>query len=49
MTAQDFALAPTYMGDYDTLTTDILGLHTGFMGSFATNLPGFPTVKTNPF
>ena len=49
VTAQDFALAPTYMGDYDTLTTDILGLRTGFMGSFATNLPGFPTVKTNPF
>jgi hypothetical protein len=49
VTAQDFVLAPTYMGDYDTLTTDILGLHTGFMGSYATNLPGYPTVKSNTF
>jgi len=49
VTAQDFVLAPTYMGDYDPLTKDWLGLHTGFIGSYATNAPGYPAVKTKPF
>jgi hypothetical protein len=49
VTEQDFVLAPTYMGDYDTLTADELGLHTGFLGSYAINLPGYPTVKANTF
>ena len=49
VTAQDFVLEPTYMGDYDTLTTDRLGLHTGFIGSYATNLPGCPAVRSKPF
>lgn len=49
VTAQDFVLAPTYMGDYDTLTPDKLGLHTGFIGSYAANLPGYPAVKSNAF
>ena len=49
VTAQDFVLATTYMGDYDTLTTDQLGLHTGFLGSYAVNLPGYPAVKANAF
>lgn len=43
---QDVLMAPDYMGDYDTLATDALGLHAGFVGGYATNLSGHPVIKT---
>jgi hypothetical protein len=42
---QDVLLAPDYMGDYDTLASDGLDRHAGFVGGFATNLTGNPIVK----
>ncbi len=43
---QDVLMAPDYMGDYDTLATDALDLHAGFVGGFASNLAGNPIVRT---
>jgi hypothetical protein len=43
---QDLLLAPDYMGDYDTLTSDALNHHTGFVGGFGCNLSGNAIVKT---
>ncbi len=43
---QDVLMAPDYMGDYDTLATDALDLHAGFVGGFASNLTGNPIVRT---
>ena len=43
---QDVLLAADYMGDYDTLTSDALNLHAGFVGGYASNLSGHPLVKT---
>ena len=42
---QDVLLAPDYMGDYDTMTSDALNRHAGFVGGFATNLAGHPIVR----
>ncbi|HVB80980.1 MAG TPA: sialidase family protein [Candidatus Binataceae bacterium] len=44
--AQDVLLATDYMGDYDTLASDALDRHAGFVGGFATNITGKPVVKT---
>jgi hypothetical protein len=33
------------MGDYDTMTSDALNRHAGFVGGFATNLAGHPIVR----
>ena len=43
---QDVLMAPDYMGDYDTLSSDALDRHPGFVGGFASNLTGKPIVKT---
>jgi hypothetical protein len=43
---QDILMAPDCMGDYDTLATDNLGFHAGFVGGYASNLSGHPLVKT---
>ena len=42
-------MAPDYMGDYDTLATDTLDRHPGFIGGFASNLKGNPVVKTQQY
>jgi hypothetical protein len=42
---QDVLVAPDYMGDYDTLASDVLDIHVGFVGGFASNLTGNPVVK----
>ncbi len=43
---QDVLMASDYMGDYDTLATDALDLHAGFVGGYASNLSGHPLIKT---
>jgi hypothetical protein len=43
---QDVLMAPDYMGDYDTLATDGLDFHAGFVGGYASNLSGHPLIKT---
>lgn len=43
---QDVLLAPDYMADYDTLTSDALDRHAGFVGGYASNLSGRPVVRT---
>jgi hypothetical protein len=43
---QDVLMAPDYMGDYDTLASDTLNRHSGFIGGYASNLPGSPVVET---
>ena len=43
---QDVLMAPDYMGDYDTLASDTLDLHSGFLGGFAANHSGNPIVRT---
>jgi hypothetical protein len=43
---QDVLMAPDYMGDYDTLSSDALDRHAGFVGGFASNLAGKPIIKT---
>jgi hypothetical protein len=43
---QDVLMAPDYMGDYDTLATDELDFHAGFVGGYASNLSGHPLVRT---
>jgi hypothetical protein len=43
---QDVLVAPDYMGDYDTLASDTLDRHAGFLGGYASNLSGSPVVKT---
>jgi len=42
---QDVLMAPDYMGDYDTLSSDALDRHAGFVGGYASNLTGNPVVK----
>jgi hypothetical protein len=42
---QDVLMAPDYMGDYDTLASDTLDRHAGFVGGYASNLSGNPIVK----
>jgi hypothetical protein len=39
-------MASDYMGDYDTLASDALKFHAGFVGGYASNLSGHPLVKT---
>lgn len=46
---QDILLAPDYMGDYDTLASDGLNRHAGFVGGFATNAPGNPVLRTTQY
>jgi hypothetical protein len=46
---QDILVAPDYMGDYDTLASDFLNHQPGFLGAFATNLPGNPSVRINTY
>jgi len=43
---QDVLMAPDYMGDYDTLASDALDRHAGFVGGYASNLTGNPVVRT---
>jgi hypothetical protein len=43
---QDILMAPDYMGDYDTLSSDALDHHPGFVGGYASNLTGSSTVRT---
>lgn len=43
---QDVLMAPDYMGDYDTLASDTLDFHAGFVGGYASNLTGNPVVRT---
>jgi len=43
---QDVLVAPDYMGDYDTLSSDALDHHPGFVGGWASNLTGNPVVRT---
>ena len=43
---QDVLMAPDYMGDYDTLASDTLDRHAGFVGGYASNLVGNPVVRT---
>ncbi len=43
--SQDVLVAPDYMGDYDTLASDVLDSNAGFVGGFASNLTGNPVVK----
>ena len=43
---QDVLMAPDYMGDYDTLASDALDRHAGFVGGYASNLAGNPVVRT---
>jgi hypothetical protein len=43
---QDVLMAPDYMGDYDTLSSDALDRHPGFVGGYASNLTGNPVVET---
>lgn len=43
---QDVLLAPDYMGDYDTLASDTLNHHSGFVGGFASNKAGNPVIRT---
>jgi hypothetical protein len=43
---QDVLVAPDYMGDYDTLTSDTLDRHPGFVGGYASNLAGNPVIRT---
>jgi hypothetical protein len=44
---QDGFLAAGYMGDYDTLTTDVKQLAPGFLGAYSTNELREPDVKIN--
>ncbi len=46
MVGQDVLLAPDYMGDYDTLASDTLNHHSGFVGGFASNKSGNPVIRT---
>jgi hypothetical protein len=46
---QDILMAPDYMGDYDTLVSDSLGRHSGFLGGSASNTAGHPIVHTTPY
>jgi hypothetical protein len=43
---QDVLVAPDYMGDYDTLTSDRLDRHPGFVGGYTSNLAGNPVIRT---
>jgi len=47
--SQDSLIAPNYMGDYDTLTSDTMNTIAGFRGSFADNITGAPNVQANKF
>lgn len=46
---QDILLSSDYMGDYDTLAADFNNHWPGFVGAYATNRPGRPTVLTNTY
>jgi len=46
---QDILMAPDYMGDYDTLASDSLGRHSGFLGRFASNTAAHPIVHTTRY
>jgi hypothetical protein len=43
---QDVLMAPDYMGDFDTLASDTLNAHAGFVGGYASNITGNPVVRT---
>jgi hypothetical protein len=47
--SQDALIAPNYMGDYDTLTSDTMNTVAGFRGAFANNVTGAPNVQANRF
>jgi hypothetical protein len=44
--SQDVLIAPSYMGDYDTLASDTLNSLAGFRGGFANNISGAPNVQS---
>ena len=46
---QDVLISPTYLGDYDTLTSDTLNTIAGFRGAFANNVLGAPNVQSNKY
>lgn len=46
---QDILVSPDYMGDYDTLASDFDNRRPGFIGAFATNRPGKPTIRSNMY
>jgi hypothetical protein len=45
--AQDFLINPTYMGDYDQLTTDATDKKAGFLGGFVNTQAGNQNVQAN--
>ena len=45
----DFLINPSYMGDYDALTSDALGVNGGFVGAFEIENQGNPDVYANRF
>jgi len=47
--SQDLVIAPNYMGDYDTLSSDGLNSVNGFRGAFANNIAGAPNAQANKF
>lgn len=49
LVSQDLLVAPDYMGDYDTLASEATNLTTGFLGGYANNAGGSPSVTTNRF
>lgn len=49
LVSQDVLIAPNYMGDYDTLTSDTLNSVAGFRGAFANNVSGSPNVQSNKY
>lgn len=46
---QDILVAPDYMGDSDGLASDFNNTYAGFIGGFATNVLGNPSVKPNRY
>jgi hypothetical protein len=46
---QDGILAPGYMGDYDTVTSESLGTKAGFFGAWGDNTAGNPDIRGAKF
>jgi hypothetical protein len=47
--SQDLLIAPTYMGDYDTVSSDSMNSANGFHGAFAGNISGAPNAQADKF
>lgn len=47
LVGEDILVAPDYMGDYDTLASDFLDRHSGFVGGYGNNSQGNPRVAKN--